>query len=382
MLAMVATSCTSADDTAMRAHEISLAIAQSGGVAAWHGGERGTSRIYVQALSDEGHLMGRATPVSDGPGMAYEPDIVPMPNGYAVVWYTADERSGLSSAWLAGLNRQGRKQWQIRLGDEQNIARNPVVRFMAGRLYTAWIEQAPGQNRHAAARVIYQKFNPDGTPAGKPLIAGQASSSTWNVNAGTYKNRFILTYDAQIDTKAPELQMVVISDGSATQHRVSADDGFASLYPDMQINRHGEAALTWFDERDGNQEVYFALAPFEHFMSGLPEAKRVTYSKGPTIGAYAAWNGSRLGLAWVDSVAGRSDLYAQVFAADGAALGPAKAITSPGGKEHTGNAGVPAIRALDDGFLIGWNGYRLRGDAGHKDVISSHAYFAFVPLNP
>ncbi|MEN7538478.1 hypothetical protein [Aurantiacibacter flavus] len=80
-------------------------------------------------------------------------------------------------------------------------------------------------------------------------------------------------------------------------------DGHASLYPDLQIGPEGVAALTWFDERDGNQEVYLQLfAAGDGALAPTGEPRRISHGPADSIGAYIAWNGATLGLAWSDYV--------------------------------------------------------------------------------
>lgn len=384
-LALIASACSSGTDEAMRAHEISLAVSGSAAMAAWHGGAPGHSSIYAQTLDGAGVLTGVPVKVSEGADFAFEPDLVPLAEGYAVAWYAVDRSSNRTSAWVAGLDAAGNRLWLKRVGGENVSARNPVVRVIGQSVHLAWIEEPaePSLERGTgpSPRIMHQVFGADGAEYSLAKQVGAASAVTWNLNAAVHGSQLVLTYDAQIGTKAAELQMLVIADDVVRHQALSSDDGFASLYPDMQISSDGVAALTWFDERDGNQEVYLAVAPFESLATSLPKAQRITHSKGPTIGAYAAWNGSSLGLAWIDTINAKTVAMAQGFASDGSALAPAAAIAPPYGS-RVGSAGVPAIRAYDDGFLIGWNSYRLRGDAAHMDVISSDAHFANVPLTP
>src|SRR5690606_30387262 len=105
-------------------------------------------------------------------------------------------------------------------------------------------------------------------------------------------------------------------------------------------------------------------------------ARRISHTPEDSIGAYLAWNGEVIGLAWSDRVGGQRDIFTQQFSAEGRPVTPVYRVASS--SEH---AGVPAIRARDDGFLIAWNHYVLRGDRAHLDVASSPARVAQVPVS-
>src|SRR5690606_30547671 len=101
-----------------------------------------------------------------------------------------------------------------------------------------------------------------------------------------------------------------LADGSTRLARISTDDGFASKYPDLALGEHG-AALTWFDERDGNREIYLTVGALEALRGGAEaRAQRITTTPGRSIGAYLDWNGSRIGLAWSDDSSGSYEIYA------------------------------------------------------------------------
>ncbi len=91
--------------------------------------------------------------------------------------------------------------------------------------------------------------------------------------------------------------------------RLTDDDGVASKYPDLAFGPDA-AAVTWFDERDGNEEVYLAVAPFPQLRNRFEaNARRVTPTVGASIGAYVAWNGGRVGLVWSDDTEGEAEVY-------------------------------------------------------------------------
>jgi hypothetical protein len=361
----------------MHAYELSLAVSQSRAFAAWHGGFGGESSIYLQEVGGEGRLTDSPFRISDDGRLAYEPDAILAGNGIVVAWYEKDARTGHLSARLAQVTPQGRREWLTSFGDPRRQARNPVVRQVGDHLEAAWIEQAADDDGANAAAVWHQRFSLAGKPIGPARQIGQANRDTWNLNACASGDSLLVVYDAALSTKAHELQMLVVAAEGVRYVELSEDDGFASLYPDLQLNPAGQAALTWFDEKDGNQEVYLAAEPLATLESGrIATPLRVSHSKEDSIGAYLAWNGSTIGLAWSDVAGGRRDILVQTFTADGKPSGPLRAF--PPGK---GEASIPAIRARGAGFLVAWNDYLAQGGVGHGHSAASVLRVASLPVS-
>lgn len=366
--------CSRGAEPPMRSYELSLAVSPAGSFAAWHGGPHDRSAIYVQRVDAAGRLVGAPVRVSDGKRLAYEPDLILAGDRLVIAWYEKDSRTGALSVRLAALDRAGKLLWLAPVADEAPAARNPVVRLIGDRLHIAWIEQAGAAGKGNEASVRHQVFSLAGKAEGPPETIGEANRDTWNLNAAVRGETFIVTYDAALGTKAHELQMLEVTGKQVRRQQLSPDDGKPSLYPDLQLNGAGEAALTWFDRKDGNSEVYLLVAPLGTLEAGAaPDPVRVTRDKGESIGAYLAWNGPVVGLAWSDDMSGRRELYVQAFSASGQSLGPARQI---GASE--GRASVPAIRASGAGFLVAWNDYVMTGSGGHATLKSSQARLMWV----
>jgi hypothetical protein len=81
----------------------------------------------------------------------------------------------------------------------------------------------------------------------------------------------------------------------------------------------------------------------------LTAARRVTTTAGHSIGAYAAWNGDRLGLAWCDDSPGNQELYFQSFDKTGRADGEAMRVTTT-----PRSSSIPAIEPAGTRVALLW----------------------------
>jgi len=360
----------------MRAYELSLATGEAGQFAAWHGGPHDGSSIYVQQIDGNGRLSGKPARVSDGQRLAYEPDLIFGEGQLIVAWYEKTPDTGQLSARMAGLDLHGRLLWTTPLTDQSLQTRNPVIRRIGKDVHVAWLQQSTTA-RESEATIWYRRFSLEGVPETPPRRIGRASWDTWNLNAAVHGKHFIITYDAAQNTAAHELHMLDVTADDVRHHLLSVDDGQPSLYPDLQINAAGQAALTWFDKRDGNEEIYLIVAPLELLgTNSMPAPRRITNDKSASIGAYAAWNGATLGLAWSDSPYGSREIFVEIFDSTGRSFGPRRAISA-----SRGQASIPAIRPSASGFLVAWNDYTAdKGDAHGTDT-SSVAEFKWVPAS-
>ena len=352
------------------AYEAALAATDAGFIASWYDIRDGNGEIYIRAVDGSGEPRGSETRLTSNPAESYEPSIAAFPSGrVAVGWYdkaadgTFTTRIGL---WTAG----GANIWTNTL---PGAGRNPVLAADRGQIVVAWIRPAPGGD---GEDVWSARWNEAGEPIGEPRRLGAAHRTTWNVNLDIDDEGVAwVVWDAVWQTRASELFLARVareSDVSVT--RLTSDDGKESKYPDVAI-RGGDAALTWFDAREGNTEVYLFAGPPGELTSGIDgRAHRVTDTRGESIGAYLAWNGTRIGLAWCDDTVGQHEIYFQAFDRRGRALAESRRVT-----DNTMSSLIPAIEPWREGFALAWSEFVPATPGGHGG--RSEIAFALVPSN-
>lgn len=351
------------------AYEASVAALNDGFAVAWYDTRDGHPEIYLRLLDSKGNPAGNEWRLTGGQAAAYEADISAVGENVAVAWY---ER-GLTSeyrAMLAIWTRAGSRLWVKTLSAADRYGRNPVVRAGKAGIFCAWLEYAAGTHPDVHA----QWFDFDGRPLGPPQRLGPAGRTTWNLNAAIDdRGRAWVVFDANAGTRREELFLARVEKSRSHLVRLTADDGQPSKYPDVAIAK-GRVALTWFDERDGNEEVYLFVAPAAEVKEGLERrAVRVTRTAGESIGAYVAWNGSRVGLAWCDNSEGQHEIYFEPFTRDGVAVGAPRRLT-----HNDTQSLIPALRPVGDGFAIAWNEFTPGPAGGHDANSRSEVVFALV----
>jgi hypothetical protein len=350
------------------AYEVSLAAFDDGLALAWYDTRHGNAEIYVRPLDAAGRDAGPELRLTTTEEQSYEADIAPLENAFAVAWYEKAE-DGALRARLGLWSRDGTHRWTTPVAAGTGDTRNPVVRSHGDALFCAWIEAAAD----GTEMVWAGWWGVDGRPRGAPVALGAASSNTWNLNAAVGESgSAVVVFDAQAGTQAEELFLATLTGGRVALTQLSTDDGVRSKYPDVAL-AGPDAALTWFDERDGNKEVYLAVAPLRGLSAAGPHARRITSTTGESIGAYVAWNRQRIGLAWSDDSDGNYEVYFQSFDAVNYPQAPPQRLT-----ETATDSLIPAIKPWRDGFAVAWDEVAPSPAGVHDEATRAEVLFTVV----
>jgi uncharacterized iron-regulated membrane protein len=332
------------------AYEASLAPLGDRVAATWYDTRDGHAEIYFTLLDGRGRPEGADKRLTVGTAAAYEPDIEAVDTGVAIAWYEK-AANGALTARLGLWSQDGLQRWTTTLSADGRFGRNPVVRAFGGKLFAAWIESPPG----SVPGVWGQWFDLKGMASAPPFHLAAAGTTTWNLNAAfDQAGRAWVVFDAKAETHSDELFLVRIEANASRAVRLTADDGLDSKYPDLAFSGD-RVAITWFDKRDGNEEVYLfagSAAELTDLTGGIePRARRITQTPGESIGAYLAWNGRRLGLAWCDNSEGKQhEIFFQPFNEAGEPVADARRLT-----HNPTWSLIPAIRPWRGGFVLAWN---------------------------
>jgi hypothetical protein len=348
------------------AYETALAPFRDGFAVAWYDTRDGNGEIYMRLLDANGRPAGPERRLTNGPENSYEASIDRVGDALAVAWYDQSGK-GQQVAKLGVWSGDGTNRWVQSLGDG---TRNPVVVSDGTAIFCAWI-RAEADGRESVFGGWWQA---DGKPRGVPLPLGDASKTTWNLNAALDEHGAAwVVFDAEVSTGASEVFASVLDGFHVTLKSLTMNDGAPSKYPDLAIGAGGRAALSWQDERDGNVEVYLLTGPLRDLTGDVEgRARRVTSTPGESIGAYLTWNGDRLGLAWSDKTYGQHEVYFASFDASGTSHEEPRRIT-----QNSTWSLVPAIRSSGRGFSLAWTEYIPASLAIHQGT--AEVFFTSVP---
>jgi hypothetical protein len=355
-------------DSGFGAYEVSLAAFDDGLALAWYDTRHGNAEIYVRPLDAAGRDAGPELRLTMTEAQSFEGDIAPLGDAFAVAWYEAAQ-DGSVRAQLGVWSRDGAHRWTTPIGVGTGHSRNPVVRSHRDALFCAWIERDDG----GSELVWAGWWDRDGRSRGAPVALGPASATTWNLSAAVADSgSAVVVFDAQAGTQVEELFLATLADGRVALSQLSTDDGVRSKYPDVAL-AGDDAALTWFDERDGNRDVYLAVASLRGLSPIEPHARRITNTPGDSIGSYVAWNRHRVGLTWSDDSDGNYEVYFQSFDAGHYPQSAPQRLS-----ETPTNSLIPAIKPWGDGFAVAWDELAPGAAAVHDDALRAEVLFMTV----
>jgi hypothetical protein len=344
------------------AYEAALATDGDGLAVAWYDTRDGNAEIYLRRLDGNGRPSGPERRLTDSPEASYEASLESLPDAFAVAWYEQPMK-GPPTAMLGVWTRDGNQQWSRAIAP---ASRNPVIRADQHTIVAAWI-QAEADGTEA---VWIGRWDQDGHEMSVRTRVGAASKDTWNLNLALDGSDAWVVYDGSAATRSSEVFLGRVHGSTVRLDRLTRDDGSASKYPDLQIGDEGRLALTWYDARDGNDEVYLFVGRAADLQAEIDDrARRVTTTEAESVGAYLAWNSGYVGLAWSDKAPGAHEIYFQAFNAAGMPLAAARRLT------HSDTWSlVPAIRPWKKGFALAWTEYKpassqLHGGTGEVDFM-------------
>jgi hypothetical protein len=351
------------------AYEASLTRVDDRFAVAWYDTRSDRAQIYLAFLDNQGRPIGSEHQVTSGTALAYEPDVHAAGADVAITWYEK-AASGSTTAKLGVWSKEGRQRWVRSLSADGRNGRNPVVRAAGDVIFAAWLEYAADET----PAVRGQWFDLEGAPQGAPIPIGPAGATTWNLNAALDAGRVAwVAFDAKAGTRSDEIFLARIDGRASRLTRLTGDDGVDSKYPDVDFSQ-GRVALTWFDKRYGNEEIYLFIAPAEDLGQDVERrARRITENGGESIGAYLAWNGGQLGLAWCDDSGGQHEIFVQRFNERGLPLEPPQQLT-----RTASSSLIPAIWPWQGGFALAWNEFTPGALGVHGPDGRSEVMFAIV----
>lgn len=370
ILLVVFTACSDGQQVSNSEHgafSVDLATSKESipAAVAWYDTRHQGADIYLRLLDKNLLPASREWRLTVGSEQAYEPDIIIIDEYVAVVWYAeAESRANRGRVYFGLYDQNGQELRRVILSEPDVDARIPVIAATDNALFVAWLQGEVDGDRTSRQRMLMGAWL---TMQGETEVAAHAiapaSVSTWNINAAVadpVRDRVLLVYDAEFETAVSELYAVEVTPEHSQLNRLTANDGYASKYPDLALSMQPEgqtmAALTWFDELFGNNEIYLLQLPeaallypdVQNFLE--LQATRVTESDGDSIGAYVSWQDERLALVWSETVAGRYEIFYQLWDRSGAALNAVTRLTRTRGDSY-----IPSIASHGERFAVAWS---------------------------
>jgi hypothetical protein len=298
-------------------------------------------------------LMGTDLRVSDTSSGLFSmtPTLAWSGSEFGVGWH--DNRAGSFELFVARVSATGTK-----MGMEQLVGPSSGDPFLAwgGSEYGAsWVAYSGSSMEIAFARIA-----PAGTVVGTPLQVTAADGGSYGPahvwNGSEYG---VSWYDDRDGNR--EIYFTRVSGAGSKigpDVRVTNDPGSSDNVGTRSIAWTGsQYGVCWIDDRHGTREVFFARVAPDGAMVGSDV--RVTSDAAMAASAALVWTGSQFGLVWTSDRDGNREVYFARLAPGGALAGSHVRVTTA-----VNDSDFPDIAWTGSEFGVAWNDERMAVDSG------------------
>ena len=279
----------------------------------WVDERDGNLEIYFALIDTDGNKLSDNIRVTSDDANSHVPALVWNGNGYGLSW--GDDRDGNFDIYFALIDNNGNK-----IGDNTQVTSNDARAMISSLVWNdngyglSWY----GYNSHdETPHVYFARLDVAGNKIGDDIRVNNSDSGTtpalvWNGNGyglswTDHRHGNPQIYFAQLDT-----------DGSTigNETRISTSDA-VSARSSLVWNGNGYC-VSWNDVQDRNYEIYFALLDINGNKIGNDVwlVNDDAVSTAPSL----VWNGSDYGLSWTDERDGNEEIYFARILADDAAM--------------------------------------------------------------
>jgi hypothetical protein len=277
--------------------------------AVWEDGRNGHTDIYFAYRAAVSTTWGASVKVNDDTGMAQQgaPAIAVDTSGNAyVVW--ADERNGDMDIYFAYRPAGGAWETNIRVDDDIGTAEQvspDIAVDPSGNAYAAWVDGRSGDDD------IYFAYHPAGGNWGANVRVNDDASAVAQrdpaVAVDTSGNAYLVWADERDGDEDIYFAHRPVGGDWGANVRVNDDPGTAGKWwgPAIAVDPSGNACAVWLDERDGDRAIYFAYRPaggvwqanvrVDDGVSGAASQYMPSIAVDSIGNAYAVWRDSRAG---------------------------------------------------------------------------------------
>ncbi len=341
-------------------------------VVVWEDSRDGNQSIYAQRFNNMGNRIGQNFRVSNDSISAFQsnPSIAVAGDGsFVITWYNSrwdiyaqrydTNGNAVGANFLVNDDGSGASQYRPSIG----IAGN-------GSFVITWYD-----SRNGDFDIYAQRYDINGNVVGVNFLVnddGGGASQYYPSIAVAGNGSFVITwYDYRNGDRDIYAQRYHYNGNPVVGNFLVNDDGSgASQYrPSIGIAGNGSFVITWYDNRNGNNDIYAQRYDSNGIKVGvnfqvnddvLPVPQYY-----PSVGV--AGDGSFV-ITWLDPRNGayESDIYAQRYDSNGTKVGVNFQVNDDGlgANQNHPSVGVGG----DDSFVITWSDFRN----GNMDIYAQH----------
>lgn len=345
-------------------------IAAGGNVvhAVWYDERDGNFEIYYKRSPDEGISWGADTRLTNSAGTSWFSSLATSGSEVHLIWM--DDRDGNFEIYYNRSTDEG-LTWgtDTRLTNDTAHTQFPSISVSGSVVHVIWQDSRDGNTE------IYYKRSSDGgiswgldtrltnDTAGSMFASVSASGSVVNVLWEEYRDG------------NPEIYYKRSPDGGLSW---SADtrltnNTLISFSPSVWASG-SEVHAVWYDNRDGNSEIYYKRSPDEGISWGADT--RITNSAGGSFHPSVSASGSNVHIGWWDERDGDTEVYYNVSNDAGISWGADTRLTN-----STDDSAHPSVAVSGQVVHVlwqdmrdgNWEIYYERNPTGNPVGIADHS---------
>lgn len=318
-------------------------------VVVWDDQRDGNGDVYGQLFDNMGNTLGSNFRIDQCPGTEsqYDPEVSMNKNNFVVSWY--DGRS-YTSIYKRRFNNDGTPvENEVMVNDLEgtyNQNRSAIDMNTAGNVVVTWLDY------RIPTGIYFQRLNILGDTPGENIRVDYGDDPDVTV---ANDSSFVITYQY---SRTIYYQMFTLGGDSIGPPARASDTTYNYRYrPSIDINSSGNFVITWYDNRNGNFDIY--AQRFDSIGDTIGVNFRIDDDLGTSEQSYPAVAVSSEGrfiITWHDYRNGDFDIFGQVYNAGGNPVGTNFKINTDVG---TQGQFYPDVASLPDGnFIIVWQDYR------------------------
>jgi hypothetical protein len=297
----------------------------------WTGSEFGVSwedeldgnlEIYFARVSASGAKIGSDLRVTSDMNSSVNPSLSWTGSEFGVSWM--DTRDGNWEIYFARLSVAGAKiSTDLRITSEPSYSGYPSLSWTGSEFGVSWVDE-----RNWPYIITYfSRISAAGAKIGADLRVTNAATDSVNPSLSWTGSEFGVSWEDGRDGN-PEIYFVRLSEAGTeigSDLRVTSDANW-SFDPSLSWTG-SEFGVSWEDYRDGvGSEIYFARVSVAGAKIGAD--LRVTSAASTSAFPSLSWTGSEFGVSWQDNRDGNDKIYFARVSATGAKIGFDLRVTS------------------------------------------------------
>ncbi len=232
----------------------SVAVSGSRVIVVWQDARDGNMEIFCKRSDDGGASWSTDMRLTNNPAVSSHTSVAVSGSFVHVVWY--DERDGNREIYYK-LSTDGGATWgvDIRLTNDPAASHYPSVAVSGSNVHVVWKDQRDGKHE------IYHKLSTDnGLNWGGDISLKNSVSSNYPSIAVSGSIVHVVWQEGVFGND--EIYYINSGDGGKTwgaDTRLTNNTGI-SWFPSVAVSG-SSVHVVWYDERDGNSEIYYKRNP-------------------------------------------------------------------------------------------------------------------------